>query len=46
MQQISKYDVSEIKSLPHPPKTIKLVLKAVCILLEVEPVLKKNKRGE
>ncbi len=46
MNQISKYDVAEIRILPHPPKAIKLVLKAVCILLEVEPITKKNKKGE
>lgn len=40
MQQISKYDVAEIRTLQHPPKAIKLVLKAVCILLEVEPIVK------
>jgi dynein heavy chain len=46
MQQISKYDVAEIRTLQHPPKAIKLVLKAVCILLEVEPIVKKNKKNE
>lgn len=46
MNQISKYDVVEIRKMPHPPKPIKKVLKAVCIILGVEPVIKKNKRGE
>jgi len=46
MNQISKYDVAEIRTLPHPPKAIKLVLTAVCILLNVEPIPKKNKKGE
>ena len=46
MQQISKYDVAEIRTLQHPPKAIKLVLKAVCILLEVEPITKRNKKGD
>ena len=38
--------MAEIRTLPHPPKAIKLVLKAVCILLEVEPITKKNKKGD
>ena len=46
MSQISKYEVSDVKTLDHPPKTIKLVLKAICILLDVEPIVKKNKKGE
>lgn len=45
MQQISKYEVSDVKTLDHPPRTIKLVLKAICILLDVEPIVKKNKKG-
>ena len=40
MQQISKYDMSEVKTLDHPPRTIKLVMKAVCVLLKVEPIEK------
>ena len=46
MQQISKNDILEIRALPHPPKAIKLVMKAVCILLEIDPIPKKNKKGE
>lgn len=46
MQQISKYEVGEVKTLDHPPKTIKLVMKAICILLEVEPIVKRNSKGE
>lgn len=46
MQQISKYEVGEVKTLDHPPRTIKLVMKAICILLEVEPIVKRNSKGE
>lgn len=46
MQQISKYDMSEVKTLDHPPRTIKLVMKAVCVLLKVEPIVKRNAKGE
>jgi dynein heavy chain, axonemal len=46
MNLIEKEDIAEIRTLPHPPKAIKLVLQAVCILLGVEPQIKRNKRGE
>lgn len=45
MQQIQKYDVSQVKTLDHPPRTLKLVMKAICILLDVEPIVKKNTKG-
>ena len=45
MQQISKYQTGEVKTLDHPPRTIKLVMKAICILLEVEPIVKRNSKG-
>ena len=45
MQQIAKADVSEVRTLDHPPKTIKLVLKAVCLLLDVQPIVRKNSKG-
>ena len=45
MGQVAKYDVAEVKTLDHPPKTIKLVLKAICLLLDVKPIVKKNSKG-
>ena len=45
MQQIAKEDVSEVRTLNHPPKTIKLVMKAICLLLKVQPIVKKNSKG-
>jgi hypothetical protein len=38
--------MSEVKTLDHPPRTIKLVMKAVCVLLKVEPIVKRNSKGE
>lgn len=46
MRQISKYDVGDVKTLDRPPRTIKLVMKAICILLEVEPIVKKTSKGQ
>ena len=46
MQQISKYEVSDVKTLDRPPRTLRLVMKAICILLGVEPIVKKNSKGE
>ena len=45
MQRIAKYDLSGVKSLDHPPRTIKLVMKAICTLFEVEPIVKRTKKG-
>ena len=45
MQQIQKYEVAQVKTLDHPPRTLKLVMKAICILLGVEPIVKKNSKG-
>jgi dynein heavy chain len=45
MGQVAKYDVAEVRTLDHPPKTIKLVLKAICLLLDVKPIVKKNRKG-
>jgi len=36
----------EMRSLDHPPKTIKLVLKAICIIFGIQPVMKQKKNGE
>jgi len=35
IQSLSKHDLSELRAMKKPPKVIKLVLKAVCILLGV-----------
>lgn len=46
MDKISKLDMSGVKMLDHPPHTIKLVMKAICILLGVEPIVKRKNNGE
>ena len=46
MEQVRKYEMSQVRTLDHPPRTIKLVMKAVCILLGVEPIVKRNSKGE
>ena len=38
VQALSKHDLTELKSMNNPPNTVKLVMQAVCILLEVPPV--------
>lgn len=44
--EITKIDIAELKSMSNPPKMVLSVLKAVCILLEVEPVLAPNDQGK
>lgn len=46
MQKISKYEIAEVKKMNHPPRLVKLVMKAICILLDVEPVMKLGKEGK
>jgi len=45
MANISKYDIEVIKSLDKPPKIIKLVMKAICMILEEGPTTRKNSKG-
>ena len=45
IKAISKHDISEIKAMKKPPKVIKLILRALCILLNVQPVMKKFTDG-
>lgn len=32
--------------MQHPPKMVKKVLHAVCVLLDVEPIIKRKANGE
>ena len=34
---LTKKDVAELRSLKHPPKVVKLVLQAVCMIFGVPP---------
>lgn len=38
MDTIKEADISYIKKLTNPPSAIKLVLEAVCVVLDVKPV--------
>ncbi|CAG9319005.1 unnamed protein product [Blepharisma stoltei] len=42
--QLSKYDIAELKSLSKPPQTVKMILEAVCVLLNV-PATRYKKGG-
>lgn len=37
--------MSELRAMKKPPKVIKLIVKAVCILLDVSPIRKKKDDG-
>ena len=42
---ITKQDINEIKAMKKPPKVIKLILKILCIIFKVHPIMKKPKDG-
>ncbi|KAL0221591.1 hypothetical protein RCL1_001445 [Eukaryota sp. TZLM3-RCL] len=42
LQNLNKGDVVEIRSLRAPPRPVKLVLEAICIMKNVKPVRKPN----
>jgi dynein heavy chain len=46
MQRISKLEIAEVKAMIRPPPLVKLVMKAICILFDVEPVMKISKEGK
>jgi dynein heavy chain len=41
---LSKYDIAELRNANKPPKVVKLVLQAVCMLLGVPPAEKRSKK--
>ncbi len=45
IQAIPRQDISEIKVMKTPPRVIKLIMKALCILLGIKPIVKKRKDG-
>jgi dynein heavy chain len=46
MSSISRIDLAEIKSMKQPPRIIKLVMKCMCLLLNVKPIIKRTKSGQ
>ena len=45
IKPIPKGDITDLKSMKKPPKVIKLMLRSLCILLQIPPVMKKSKDG-
>ena len=45
MKTLNKSDIEEIRTLDHPPKIIKLVMKAICMIIEEPPTTKRNRDG-
>ena len=45
MASMNKADIEIIRSFDHPPKIIKLVMKAICMILEEPPTVRKNSKG-
>ncbi len=43
IQQLSKLDLGELKTMRNPPEAVKILMEALCILLRVEPVKVKSK---
>lgn len=41
---IDKEDLSQLRSMNHPPKSIKIAFRIICIFLEVEPVPKMSSK--
>ena len=46
LDTIKEADISYIKKLQNPPMTIKLVLEAVCVILDVKPAKAKDDQGK
>ena len=45
IEAIPRQDISEIKVMKTPPRVIKLIMRALCILLGIKPIVKKRKDG-
>ena len=46
LKQLSKLDLSELKTMRKPPKAIRLLMEAVCIVIKEEPTRVKTKDGQ
>lgn len=45
LNNLSKYDINELKTLRDPPKALKLLMQAFCILCDIDPVKVKARDG-
>ncbi len=45
LDTIKEADIAYIRKLPQPPLAIKLVLEAVCVILDVKPAKGKDEQG-
>ena len=45
IKPINRHDISDIKAMKKPPKVVKLIFKALCILFHVNPIQKKAEDG-
>ena len=46
LKQLSKLDLSELKTMKKTPKAIRLLVEAVCIVIKEEPTRLKTKDGQ
>jgi dynein heavy chain len=44
VSKLTKKDLAELRSLKHPPKVVKLVLQALCMIIGVPPAEKLSKK--
>ncbi len=45
LQSLYKSDIVEVKSMKNPPHAVKLVLEAVCLMMDVKPIKVKDPNG-
>jgi len=45
LQNLSKNEINELRTLKNPPSAVKLLMEGVCLLLRVEPIKFKGKDG-
>jgi dynein heavy chain len=46
LKTLSKLELSELKTMRKPPQAIRLLMKAVCIIIEEDPTRVKSKDGQ
>lgn len=44
ISELTKKDIAELKSLHHPPKVVKLVVTAVCMIMNIPPEEKLSRK--